>query len=134
MISKKRDAAATAQEEEAIERRASRGKALIGENLPSTQPAPMLGTGRQSSAVERNPRYEFEIDKINTEFEHVHLAEHARGIDSGKLVVTTPPAATASKSRDAWAWQDNHDVFPVSQAVAPEKAHGPDVPDEQRPQ
>ena len=122
MISKKRDAAATAQEEEAIERRASRGKALIGENLPSTQPAPMLGTGRQSSAVERNPRYEFEIDKINTEFEHVHLAERARGIDSGKLVVTTPPAATAPKSRDAWAWQDNHDVFPISQAVAPAPA------------
>lgn len=93
-------------------RGAARGKGLVGDALPSTVPSRL-------TTADRKPQYEFEIDKINTDFEQVQIAESRNRLAAAmeRPAVSTPTGAASAKQ--AWAWNENQDVFPPSQAVNP---------------
>jgi hypothetical protein len=101
------DAAAAAG---ADRRGAARGKGLVAESQPSSVPAPALGV-----APSRKPQYEFEIDRINTDFEQVQIAGARSRV--APPAVSTPPAVGAA-TKQAWDWVDSKPVFPPSHAVA----------------
>jgi len=125
-VGRKRDAA-----QDEADRRA-RMKAFSAESQQQAAPASSSSRFNSNSApaVERRPQYEFEIDKMRTEFEHVQLADPRNRLAS-KPAVSTPPAPTAP-TREAWAWQDNQDVFPASHAVAPPAQVSTPVSDRQQ--
>lgn len=115
-VGRKREAPApinTHLAQEDSDRRASaRSKGLSVEAVPS------------ASAGSRKPQYEFEIDKMRTDFEQVQLVEPPRA-RSSKTSVSTPPGSSAAPV-EAWTWQDTCDVFPASQEVlapAPQQQH-----------
>ena len=105
-VGRKRDAA-----QEEVDRRASaRVKAM------TTEPIHASSRFSNPAPAERRPQYEFEIDKMRNEFEHVQLADPRNQRMTSQPAMSTPPAAAAPVMREAWAWQDN-DVFPASHAV-----------------
>jgi hypothetical protein len=65
-------------------------------------------------AAPRTSGSDFEIDRMNTNFEQVQITN---------ALSSVAPAAAVVPRQQAWSWNDEKDVFPASRSVAPPAEH-----------
>ena len=111
----------------AVSSGSSRGKPFAGEAPMSTQPAQLHGPGggasrRPSATSQQQQHYEFEIDRMQTDFEHVQLETAAAGgVGNAKHAAsaTSPSGGAHTGVTEAWAWSQQPGPAPAVHISTP---------------